>query len=250
LPLFLEGPVRAYKILKDVESAKELYRRIKDSTLYDKKLRMYKLNASLENQPHDIGRARAFPAGWLENESIWLHMEYKYLLETLKAGLYEQFYEEMKILLVPFLDPNQYGRSTLENSSFLVSSAHPDESFHGAGFVARLSGSTAEFISMWNIMMAGRQPFSLLDGQLCLSLHPALPGWLFTETGEVSFCFLGSCTVTYHNPERKNTHLLQPIRMLFPTPDGKMIDIAEPVLGSPYAEWVRSGKITKLDIWY
>jgi len=185
LPLFLEGPTRAYKILPDVDSANALYLGIKESLLFDQKLKMYKLNAPLESQPQDIGRARAFPPGWLENESIWLHMEYKYLLEMLKAGLYEQFFADMKNILVPFLDPHIYGRSTLENSSFLVSSAHPDETLHGAGFVARLSGSTAEFISIWNIMMAGKQPFKIINGQLCLALQPALPGWLFTEDGKV-----------------------------------------------------------------
>ena len=29
--------------------------------------------------------------GWLENESIWLHMEYKYLLELIRNGMYEAF---------------------------------------------------------------------------------------------------------------------------------------------------------------
>ena len=135
------------------------------------------------SQPHDIGRARAFPPGWLENESIWLHMEYKYLLEILKAGLFEQFFADMRNILVPFYDPQIYGRSPLENSSFLVSSAHPDETLHGAGFVARLSGSTAEFISIWNIMMAGKHPFIMQNGQLCFALRPALPGWLFTDDG-------------------------------------------------------------------
>ncbi len=61
--------------------------------------------------------------------------------------------------LVPFLDPQTYGRSPLENSSFIVSSAHPDESLHGRGFVARLTGACAEFLSMWVFMMAGPQPF-------------------------------------------------------------------------------------------
>jgi len=43
-----------------------LYRQIKASPLFDRKLKMYKVNASLAEQPHDIGRARAFPSGWLE----------------------------------------------------------------------------------------------------------------------------------------------------------------------------------------
>ncbi len=62
---------------------------------------MYKVNASLTDQPHDIGRARAFTPGWLENESIWLHMEYKYLLEVLKAELYQEFFEDFKECIDP-----------------------------------------------------------------------------------------------------------------------------------------------------
>ena len=131
LPLFLEGPVRALRAQPDRASARSLYQRVKTSALFDQKLKMYKVNASLADQPHDIGRARAFTPGWLENESIFLHMEYKYLLEVLRAGLYGEFYEDFKAALIPFQDPERYGRSPIENSSFLVSSAHPDESLHG-----------------------------------------------------------------------------------------------------------------------
>ena len=35
------------------------------------------------------GGPEPFPR--LKNESIWLHMEYKYLLELLKNGLYAEF---------------------------------------------------------------------------------------------------------------------------------------------------------------
>ena len=95
LPLFLEGFVRALKVTS-TEQAKILYEQVKSSPLFDQKLKMYKVNASLEHQPHDIGRARAFTPGWLENELIWLHMEYKFLLEVLKAGLYDEFFEDFQ----------------------------------------------------------------------------------------------------------------------------------------------------------
>ncbi|MFN2225738.1 MAG: cellobiose phosphorylase, partial [Anaerolineae bacterium] len=75
LPLFLEGPVHALKVQADAGSARALYARVRESDLYDRKLGMYKVNASLDGQSHEIGRARAFTPGWLENESIWLHME-------------------------------------------------------------------------------------------------------------------------------------------------------------------------------
>ena len=204
LPLFLEGPVRFLKLQSDRTMARRLYEQVKPSDLFDRKLKMYKVSAPLADQPHDIGRARAFTPGWLENESIWLHMEYKYLLRFLKAGLYDEFFSDLRSALIPFQDPSVYGRSLLENSSFIVSSAHPDESLHGRGFVARLSGSTAEFLSIWNIMMAGERPFFMRDGQLALALRPALPRWLFDKDGTVSFRFLGSCAVVYHNAERQD----------------------------------------------
>ncbi len=57
---------------------------------------MYRVNESLSDQSHEIGRARAFSPGWLENGSIWLHMEYKYLLELIKSELYEEYYQAIE----------------------------------------------------------------------------------------------------------------------------------------------------------
>ncbi len=249
LPLFLEGPVRAYRVLKTPEAARKLYSAVRASSLFDQKLKMYKVNASLAEMPTDIGRARAFPPGWLENESIWLHMEYKYLLEVLRAGLYEEFFSDMQAAMVPFLDPKVYGRSPLENSSFIASSAYPDAALHGAGFVARLSGSTAEFLSIWNLMFAGAQPFVFEHNALAMELCPRLPGFLFTEEGRVTFKFLGTCEVTYHNPKRVDTFASDVrIQRLELHEDG-----AEPVVvegarvGAPYAERVRRGKVSRID---
>lgn len=132
-------------------------------------------------------------------------MSYKYLLELLKAGLHEEFYSELRTSLIPFLDPAVYGRSTLENSSFISTGGNPDPLTHGRGFVARLSGSTAEFLSMWRTMMAGSRLFSVEDGELTLALNPALPGWLFDEQGNLSFTLLGGTEVTYMNPRQADT---------------------------------------------
>jgi hypothetical protein len=251
LPLFLEGPVHALKVQPDKASAKDLYDKIKTSDLYDRKLGMYKVNASLEGQSHEIGRARAFTPGWLENESVWLHMEYKYLLEVLKAELYEEFYEDFERTLICFQDPEAYGRSPLENSSFLVSSAHPDESLHGAGFVARMSGATAEFLSIWSTMMAGRQPFFLQNGKLCLEFKPTLPGWLFGRGGRLTFTFLGQVSVTYHNHDRrdlfpKNDVSARPV--ILHLPDQGQIEFTEGIIGEPYAQMVRAGKVANIDV--
>ena len=251
LPLFLEGVVRALKISSPVEAA-EIFYQVRASDLFDRKLKMYKVNASLEDQPHHIGRARAFTPGWLENESIWLHMEYKYLLEVLKAGLYDEFFQDFRNTLIPFLDTRVYRRSPLENSSFLVSSAHPDESLHGAGFVARLSGSTAEFLSIWNILMAGKRPFIPVDGDLCLRLSPIIPGWLFTESGQITFRFLGQCTVTYHNPDKLDTYTgqIQPQKFILHKHNQQTTEIQAEFLPPPYAEDVRAGRITSMDVFF
>jgi hypothetical protein len=253
LPLFLEGPVHALKIQHDVTSARELYGRVKSSSLHDRELGMYKVNAPLGEEPHEIGRCRAFTPGWLENESIWLHMAYKYLLEVLKAGLYEEFYEDLKQALICFQDPAVYGRSPLENSSFLVSSAHPDASLHGAGFVARLTGATAEFLSIWGVMMFGERPFFVQDGELCLEFKPALPGWMFDERGTVTFTFLGRTQVTYHNPDRTDVapHVRLAIsRVVLHTPNDQEIELGESTIRPPYAEMVRTGQVTTMDVYF
>jgi hypothetical protein len=251
LPLFLEGMVKAMKIA-GTASAELLYKEVKSSLLYDRKLKMYKVNTPLDGLPKDVGRVRAFPPGWLENESIWLHMEYKYLLEVLRAGLYEYFFEDIKTTLIPFLDPQIYGRSILENSSFLVSSAHPDESLHGAGFVARLSGASAEFLSMWRLMMAGEQPFFIQGGQLSLALRPILPGWLFDNDDTISFKFLGRTTVIYHNANRRDTFDPQTAihSLTLHHIDGNTLELTEGFIPAPYAEQVREGQILQIDAYF
>ena len=251
LPLFLEGPVHALKTTQNVTNARQLYGDVRRSPLYDRQLGMYKVNAPLEGEPHEIGRCRAFTPGWLENESIWLHMEYKYLLEVLKAGLYEEFFADLERALVCFQDPAVYGRSPLENASFLVSSAHPDESLHGAGFVARLTGATAEFLSIWRVMMFGQHPFFLHDDELCLQFKPALPRWLFDQRGTVTSTLLGQTEVTYHNPSRadvtpRNTQAIT--RVVLHTRDDREIELGQGTIGPPYAEMVRAGRVRRIDV--
>ena len=100
--------------------------------------------------------------------------------------------------MVAFMDPKVFGRSPLEAASFIVSSSYPDERLHGTGFLARLSGSTAEFLSMWHLIFSGPRPFLVNeDGELQLSLLPAIPGSMFNEDGTVSFTFLGKVKVSF-----------------------------------------------------
>jgi hypothetical protein len=272
LPLFLEAQVHALKCEKDIKKIKTLYEKTKKSDLYDKELKMFKVNASLDKVTKDIGRARAFTSGWLENESVWLHMEYKFILELLRKGLYEEFFTEFKNVLVPFQPPERYGRSILENSSFIVSSAFPDKSLHGNGFVARLSGSTAEFITMWLWMNVGRNPFRLdANNNLVAGFTPALPAWMFTDKKKtVEYCvgkgrhqlldlpknsyafkFLTSTLVVYHNPKGKNTFGkdgVHPVSMVLKPVSGKKISIDSGIMGPENANLLREGKISRIDI--
>ena len=209
VPMFLEGPVRYMKLNLPQEEKRSLYAKVKNSNLYDSKLGMYKINEPLENASYELGRCRCFTPGWLENESIWLHMEYKYLLELLRSGLYSEYAADLHTALVPFMDPEIYGRSILENSSFIASSANPNEKIHGKGFVARLSGSTIEFMSMWKIMMFGEKPFMERGGELFFAPKPVMPSYLIpgSEDGEghvVSARFMGQTDIRYHFQEKRD----------------------------------------------
>jgi len=259
LPLFLEGMVHAFRVNKDEDTAAGYYSAIRESELFDKELKMYKVCAPLESMPEEIGRARIFTPGWLENESIWLHMEYKYMLELLKSGLYKQFYMDFKNVFVPFLDPAKYGRSILENSSFIASSVFSKKEQRGNGFVARLSGSTAEFINIWLIMCAGKTPFYLdKDNKLFAELKPILPGWLFTEKkteglerGTFSFKFLDKTLVVYHNKKRKNTFGKNGVKIKqiqISSVKGKSVVLKTPYLPEPFSHQLRQGSISRLDI--
>ncbi|MBR6299616.1 MAG: cellobiose phosphorylase, partial [Clostridia bacterium] len=157
LPPFLEGPARYLASCgeKDIDTARDVAKKIRASGLYDEKLGMYKTSAPIGECGMEIGRVRVFTPGWLERESVFLHMEYKYLLGLMKAGLYDEFYEAAETALIPKLDPAVYGRSILENSSFIASSVNPDPDTHGRGYVGRLSGSTAEMLSLWKMMFVG-----------------------------------------------------------------------------------------------
>lgn len=181
---FLEGAVHAFKNCLPTE-ARRLYQAVRRSELFDRKLELYKLNFSLASESTEIGRIRVFAPGWLENEAIFLHMHYKYLLELLRAGLVEEFEKEIEHGLICFRDPKVYGRSIFENSSFIASSSFPDRSVHGKGFVARLSGATSELMSMIYFAFFGARPFKLVEQAVVFSPDPTiLSGWFARDHGD------------------------------------------------------------------
>ena len=252
LPLFLEGPTRHLKVIDNIDERRQVYQKTKASKLYDSALQMFTISESLATMGQDVGRMMAFSAGWLENQSVWLHMSYKFYLELLRGGLYEEFYKEIETGLVPFMNSEVYGRSPLQAASFIVSSAFPDPKIHGSSFLARLSGSTAEFLSMWALMMAGHEPFVVdKSGALTLSLKPLLPGWLFTEEDSIaSFTFLGATTVTYHNPRKVNTWSTSPTRASVTFLDGTQIDDEDAVFDSIVALKVRNLEAKSIEVYF
>ncbi len=262
LPLYLEGQVHLLRIVPKTEQVRKIYHSVKESPLFDRDLQMYKLNESLKDWPHEIGRARTFTRGWYENESIWLHMSYKYLLELLRSGLYEEFFTDARTMLVPFMNPLIYGRSILENSSFIAPTVCPDHNARGRGFVARMSGSTAEFIHIWLLLTIGPNPFMIKDGRLCFNLTPVLPAdWFTAEAKSLNWrgtcvqipansfacTLLGKTLLVYHNQKRKNTYgsgAVRPVRFIL----DETKEIKAPFIADGIAEKIRSCSFKRLDV--
>mmetsp|Transcript_3899 Transcript_3899/g.5105 ORF Transcript_3899/g.5105 Transcript_3899/m.5105 type:complete len:645 (+) Transcript_3899:417-2351(+) len=252
-PLFLEGPVRQLKTIArdDGNAMTAIYDAVLKSGIYDAPLQQYKICESLEGQPIEMGRMMAFTPGWLENESIWLHMSFKYYLELLRGGLYDQFWHAMSTGAPYNMQVETYGRSPLECGSFIVSSAYPDKNLWGTSFLARLSGSTAEFLSMWLIIFAGQQPFKISGANtLELALKPAIPVALFKDDNTVSFKFLGKIDVTYHNPNRYDTWTMIAKRNVLTKPDGSTVTLTGPIILEPYATEVRNLEYDAIDVYY
>jgi hypothetical protein len=233
---------------------------------------MFKNTGSLKNANTSIGRITVFTPGWLENESVFSHMEYKYLLELLRNNMSKEFFKYAKTCLIPFMNPEIYGRSIFENVSFIVSSAHPEKALHGRGFVSRLTGTTAEFISLWIAMTSGLNPFYVDNNRLKLEFSPQISAELFTkEDSEINVCykngkkevfkvpknsfafkFMGKTMVTYINPNRKNlfpsgnNYTVKDIKIKYY--NGNEEVIYGKIIDAPYSNNIRDGKIKKIDI--
>ena len=244
----LEGPVSALRVEKD----SDLHKKVKKSELYDKKLKMFKLNTSLNKESLEAGRSRVFTPGWLENESVWLHMEYKYLLELLKNQNYQEFYKSFQTCAACFFKPQVYGRSPYENSSFIVSSAYPDKNLWGRGYIARLSGATAELLNIWVLLCLGREPFYLDErGSVVMRFAPLLKKELFTADKTFSFKLFSSTWVTYHNPNRRDTFAkgVKPERIALKAAGRKHL-VKGSSLPSGLSRQVREGKVEKIDVYF
>jgi hypothetical protein len=219
---------------------------------------MYIVGESVRNEPHDVGRIWAWPPGWFENENVFLHLEHKYMLAALYAGLHEAFFEDFRNCLIPFQPLDRYGRNPLENASFLCSSRHPRAPYRGRGYLPRSSGTTSEVIEMILRMSFGPQPFLVEEGQLRLRFDPILPAWLFTRKAQDGFpkdsysaMFLGQVLVTYRNPKRKNTYgrgAARPAEYALTFLDGKTVAVKGAVLPSDLALAVRERRVQRIEV--
>jgi len=249
LPSFLEAPARYLKSISSSTEAKEIYESIKKTELYDSKLEFYQTSKSLEAFSNEIGRIRAFTPGWLERESNFLHMTYKYLLGMLKSGLYQEFYQEIKTNYTCFMDPKVYGRSPIENSSFLATSSNPDAKKHGQGFVSRLSGSTAEMLSMWRYMFLGDHLFTLENDQLCFELSPKLSKEFFRD-GIVEVRLFNQTTIIYHLLDSIDTY--DPKAYIESMTLHKSDEICEVKGSKVFGKWtkdIRNGNVFKINVY-
>jgi hypothetical protein len=266
LPLFLEGFVHALRIAEPGE-ARRLYEAARNSELFDQKLGMYRLNAPLGDNALELGRIGVFNYGWLENGSIFLHMHYKFVLEMVRAGLTDEFYDQIERLLVAFRDPAEYGRNPVENSSFLVSSGFDvDPRQHGRGCVARLSGSTVEFMHLWTHLFLGQAPFIVEQGRLCFKPEPVLAKSLFSKAERIvnqfgtketlpahsAGCALfGATLLVYINPERRDTFgqaAVRPCRYHLYGHDGSEKAVQNCYLEGQVAEALRLGQFRRVDV--
>jgi hypothetical protein len=246
LPIFLEAPARWLKIAKNKAEIAAMADKIKQSGTYDAVLKQYKTSDDLNAWGYDIGRIRAFTKGWLEREANFLHMTYKYLLGLLKAGQFERFWTEAETNLVCFMDPSVYGRSTLENSSFIATSNNPNPMVHGQGFVSRLSGSTAEMLSIYHLAVFGKELYSMQNGSLALKLAPALPSGYFKD-GRLEAVFQGT-RIEFSNPSGQDAFRLQPKRYELFRGGRKIETIDGERLIGKRAEMVRAGRFDKVRV--
>ena len=185
--------------------------------------------------------------GWLERESSFVHMSYKYLIGMFKSGLYDEFYKDIKTSMPPFMDPLVYGRSTLENVSFIATSNNPNPKVHGQGFVARLTGTTSEAITLMYLMFLGKHPFSYEDEVLSFKVKPMVTKDFF-KNGLLSFKFLSKITIRIHNKLELDTFDLKVSHYTLSN-DNENIEVKGTSIHGKLALDIRSLKFNCIDVY-
>jgi hypothetical protein len=183
----------------------------------------------------------------------------------LKCSLYEEFFNDFYNCRICFLDPGDYGRSILENSSFIVSSANRDKNLWKKGFVARLTGATVELLNIWILLYLGKQPFFIdKEGKLCIKFSPILKKEFFTTHKEeivfkgkeiildkdcFAFKLFSSILVIYHNPKQKDTFKNCKIKTIVLEKDREKHIINSSIIPSPFSYLIRKKRIDRIDIY-
>ena len=176
-----------------------------------------------------------------------MHMSYKYLIGVIKSGLYDEYYEDMKTAMPPFMDPEVYGRSPLENASFIATSNNPNPQNHGRSFVARLTGTTSEAITLLMLMTTGKKLFSYQNQVLKFHVKPILKKDFFDEHDEVSITLFETVQLIIKNPEKQDTYHLKPAQYVLENDVDRVIIDGSEVEGH-LAEQIRKKHFTKITV--
>ena len=129
---------------------------------------------------------------------------------------------------------------------------------HGRGYVARLSGSTAEWISIVFHMALGVEPFRFVGGQLRFEPSPTIAKWLFTKKAEGDFekdtfavKLFGKTWIVYYNPQKRDTYAgkgLRPVRYRVRYENGRELVHEGKSLPDRLARDLRQGQLSRLTI--
>ncbi|MFH2137662.1 MAG: hypothetical protein ABII88_04050 [Candidatus Omnitrophota bacterium] len=180
LPLFLEGVVGDLQTAENPQQAREVYRKVQQTQLYNAQTGNYRLNEPLteDDEVELVTRRKSvFPRGHLEN-GAFKHQEGKFMTELLGAGLISEFYADIHRNIAPYMDELVYGRAFFQNVSY------QDE--EGRGHYARFSGYNSE-VMKWFLekLLWGETYFSVNNqGQEQFTYSPCLSGELFLAQEE------------------------------------------------------------------
>jgi hypothetical protein len=175
-------------------------------------------------------------------------MTYKYLLGLLKAEAYDAFFEAMNDGFTCFMDPLIYGRSPLENSSFIATTNNPDPSKHGQGFFARLSGSTAEVISVWKRLLLGKTLFSVVNNQLQFQIVPLAPSSFYLNN-TIKTTLFSDVEVVLEKIDKNKEHASTVVGYhLYKTATAQPMLVDQPTITGELAHAIRSRQFAKIHV--
>lgn len=103
---------------------------------------------------------------------------------------------------------------------------------------------------MWLIMMFGKKPFYVENGELILNPEPALPSYLVEENSIVEAIFLGATRVVYHIGEKKDyiPGAYQVTECTLEYSNGSMLHMGQARLNGKLARDVRDGMVKEMHI--